>query len=74
MQMSHRYGFLFISVAMFLFGLYGVINPKGVKRENADVPGFADTGFAWMPVWGWRLTGIALVALSGFFLYLFLTR
>jgi hypothetical protein len=72
--MSTHYGFLFIFVIMFLSGLYSVINPKAVKKENADVPGFPKTGFSWMPVWGWRLMGIALLAVSGFSLYLFLTQ
>src|SRR5260370_26559007 len=38
MQMSSSYGFLFIFIIMFLLGLHGVINPKGVKKENVDVP------------------------------------
>jgi hypothetical protein len=72
--MSDRAGFLFVFVIMFLSGLYSVINPKAVKKENADVPGFPKTGFSWMPVWGWRLMGIAFLAVSGLFLYLFLTH
>jgi hypothetical protein len=72
--MSDRYGFLILFVVMLLFGLYSVINPKAVKKENADVPGFPRTGFSWVPAWSWRLMGIALLAVSGFFLYLFLTH
>jgi hypothetical protein len=74
MQMSDRAAFLFVFVIMFLSGLYSVINPKAVKKENADVPGFPKTGFSWMPAWGWRLMGIAFLAVSGLFLYLFLTH
>jgi hypothetical protein len=72
--MSDHTSFLFLFVVMFLFGLYAVINPKAVKKENADVPGFPKTGFSWMPAWGWRLMGIVVLAASGFFLYLFLTH
>jgi hypothetical protein len=71
--MSDPAGFLFLFVVMFLFGLYAVINPKAVKKENADVPGFPKTGFSWVPAWGWRMMGIALAA-SGFFLHLFRTH
>jgi len=74
MQASDRYGFLFIFVIMLLSGLYSVINPRAVEKENADVPGFPKTGFSWMPVWGIRLVGIALLAVSGFFFYMFLTH
>ena len=74
MQISAHYGFLFIFVIMFFSGLYSLINPKAVKKENADVPGIPKTGFSWMPVWAWRLMGIALLAVSGFFLYLFLAH
>jgi hypothetical protein len=72
--MSDHYGFLFVFVIMFLSGLYSTINPKAVEKENADVPGFPNTGLSWMPVWGIRLVGITLLAVSGVFLYLFLTR
>jgi hypothetical protein len=68
--MGDRYRFLFVFVIMFLFGLYSAINPKAVKKENADVPGFPKTGFSWMPAWGWRLMGIAFLAVSGFFILL----
>jgi hypothetical protein len=70
--MNDRAGFLFVFVVMLFFGLYAAINPKAVKKENQDVPGFYETGFSWMPVWAWRLFGIALLAVSGIFLYLFL--
>jgi hypothetical protein len=59
-----------VSVVMLLSGLYALVNPKAVKKENEDVPGFYKTGFSWVPVWGWRLFGIVLLAVSGFFLYL----
>jgi type II secretory pathway component PulF len=72
MQMNDRAGFLFVFVVMLFFGLYAVILPRAVKKENEDVPGFHKTGFSWVPVWGWRLFGIALLAVSGFFLNLFL--
>ena len=72
LAMNDRAGFLFVFVVLLLFGLYSVLSPKAVKKENAYVPGFPKTGFAWMPVWGWRLMGIAELAASGFFLYLFL--
>jgi hypothetical protein len=55
---------------MLLSGLYALVNPKAVKKENEDVTGFYKTGFSWVPVWGWRLFGIVLLAVSGFFLYL----
>jgi hypothetical protein len=58
----------------FFFGLYALINPKAVKKGNEDVPGFHKTGFSWVPVWGWRFCGIALLAVAGIFLYLFLTH
>jgi hypothetical protein len=74
MQMNNRAGFLFIFVVMLFFGLYSVISPKAVRKENADVPGFPKTGFSWMPVWGWRLVGIALLVVSGFCLYMFLAH
>ena len=74
MQTSDRYGFLFVFVIMFLSGLYSAINPKAVKKENADVPGFPKTGFSWIPVWGWRLLGFTFLAVSGVFLYLFLSH
>jgi hypothetical protein len=74
MKMNDRAEFLFVFVVMLVFGLYGVINPKAVKKVNADVPGFPKSGFSWMPVWGWRLFGIALLAVSGLCLYLFLTH
>jgi hypothetical protein len=69
---NNRAGFLFVFVVMLLFGLCAIANPKVVKKGNEDVPGFRKTGFSWVPVWGWRLFGIALLAVSGFFLYLFL--
>ena len=71
-QINDQAGFLFVFVVMLFFGLYAVTNPKAVKKENEDVPGFHKTGFSWMPVWAWRLFGIALLAVSGIFLYLFL--
>jgi hypothetical protein len=74
MQTSDRYGFLFVFLIMLLSGLYSVFNPKAVKAENADVTGFPKTGFSLMPVWGWRFMGIVLIAISGFFLYMFLTH
>jgi hypothetical protein len=70
--MNDRAGFLFVFVVMFFFGLYAVINPKAVKKGNEDVPGFHNTGFSWMPVWGWRLFGIALLGVAAIFLHLFL--
>ena len=70
--MNNRVGFLFVFVVMLLSGLYALVNPKAVKKENEDVSGFHKTGFSWMPVWGWRFFGIALLAVAGFFLYLFL--
>ncbi len=70
--MNDRAGFLFVFVVMLFFGLFGVIFPKAAKKGNEDVPGFPKTGFSWVPVWGWRLFGIALLAVSGIFLYLFL--
>jgi hypothetical protein len=72
--MNERFGFLFVSVVMLLSGLYAVANPKAVKKGNEDVPGFHKTGFSRVPVWGWRLLGIALLGVAGFFLYLFLTH
>ena len=72
--MDDRAGFLFIFVVMLFSGLYAVVFPKTVKKGNEDVPGFHKTGFSQVPVWGWRLIGIALLAVSGFFLYLFLLR
>jgi hypothetical protein len=48
--MSDRTGFLFVFVVMLFFGLYSVINPKAIKKENADVPGFPKTGFSWKPM------------------------
>jgi len=71
MQMNNRAAFLFVSSVMLLFGLYFIINPKTVKKENADVSGFPETGFSWMPAWGWRLFGIFLLAISGLCLYVF---
>jgi len=68
MQINDRYGFLF--AVAFLSGLYSVIKPQAVKKENADVPGFPKSPFSRMPAWGWRLAGIALLAVSGLFLYL----
>jgi hypothetical protein len=44
MKMNDRAGFLFVFVVMLVFGLYGVINPKAVKKANADVPGFPKSG------------------------------
>lgn len=70
--MSNRFGFLFLFVMLALLGLFAVMNPN--KKENADVPGFYKTGFSWMPIWGFRLVGIATLGLSGFFLYMFLTH
>jgi uncharacterized BrkB/YihY/UPF0761 family membrane protein len=70
--MNNRVGLLFVFVVMLLFGLYAVVNPKAVKKGNEDVPGFHKTGFSWMPVWGWRFFGIALLVVAGVFLYLFL--
>jgi hypothetical protein len=70
--MNDRAGFLFVFVVMLFYGLYAVIIPKAVKKENEDVPGFYKTGFSWVPVWGWRLFGIALLGVSAIFLYLFL--
>lgn len=70
--MNNRAGFLFVFIVMLLFGLYAVVNPKAVKKGNEDVPGFHKTGFSLMPVWGWRFFGIALLAVAGVFLYLFL--
>jgi hypothetical protein len=64
--MNERAGFLFVFVVMLFFGLYALIIPKAVKKENEE------TVFSWLPVWGWRLFGIALLAVSGFFLHLFL--
>ncbi len=72
--MSNRFGFLFLFVMLFLLGLFAVMNPKAAKKENADVPGFHKTGFSWMPIWGFRLVGIATLGISGFFLYMFLTH
>ena len=69
-----RAGFLIISVVMLIFGLYFVVKPEAVKKENADVPGFPKTGFSWMPVWGWRLVGVALLGVAGLCLYIFLTH
>ena len=72
--MSNRFGFLFLFVMLFLLGLFAAMNPKAAKKENADVVGFYKTGFSWMPLWGFRLVGIATLGLSGFFLYMFLTH
>jgi len=72
--MSNRFGLLFLFVLLFLLGLFTVMNPRAAKRENVDVPGFYKTGFSWMPIWGFRLVGIATLGLSGFFLYMFLTH
>jgi hypothetical protein len=57
---------------MLLSRLYALINPRAVKKGNEDVPGFHKTGFSRVPVWGWRVFGIALLVAAGFFLYLFL--
>ena len=35
MQVNNRAGLLFISVVMLFFGLYSVINPKAVSKENS---------------------------------------
>ena len=67
-------GFLLLFVVLLALGLYAAINPKAVKGENADVPGFYRTGFSWMPIWAFRLVGLATVGLSGLFLYLFLSH
>ena len=72
--MSNRFGFLFLFVMLALLGLFAVMNPRAAKKENADVPGFYKTRFSWMPIWGFRLVGIATLGLSGFFLYMFLTH
>jgi hypothetical protein len=72
--MSDRLVFLLLFVMLLLLGLFAVLNPQAAKKENADVPGFYKTGFSWMPVWGFRLVGIATLGLSGLFLYKFLTQ
>jgi hypothetical protein len=71
MRMNNHAGFLFISVVMLIFRLYSLINPKAVRRENTEVVGFPKTGFAWMPVCGSRLVGVAQLVVSGLCLYMF---
>ena len=70
--MNDQAGYLGIFVVMLCFGLYALINPKAVKKGHEDIPGFNKTGFSWVPEWGWRLSGIALLGVSAIFLYLFL--
>ena len=71
--MTQRYGLLFVFLALFVSGLYATLKPHAIHEENADVPGFHQTGFAWVSARGWRVLGIILLAASGPFLYLFLT-
>jgi hypothetical protein len=65
--MSDRFAFLVFAIALFPMGIYAAINSKAAKKGNAGVPGFPKTGFAKMPVWFFRLVGIATVGMSGFF-------
>jgi hypothetical protein len=58
--MNDRAGFLFVFVVMLFFGLYAVIIPKSVKKENEEAE------FSWVPVGGGRLFGVALLAVSRF--------
>jgi len=63
--------FLVLAVALLMLGSYAILNPRAVKRENADGPHFS-TGFARMPLWLWRVVGVITVGLAGFFVYMFL--
>jgi hypothetical protein len=71
--MGDRLGFLFFAVVLLLLGLYAFLNPRKVKRQNADGPYFK-SGFANMPVWFFRVGGIVTLGMSAFFAYMFWTH
>ena len=71
--MSDRFGFLFLAVVLLPLGLYALLNPRGTKRQNADGPYFR-IGLANMPLWFFRASGIATLAMSVLFAYLFWTH
>jgi hypothetical protein len=71
--MSDRLGFLLGAPVLLILGVYAVVNPHGVKRENADGPYFK-TGLAGMPIWFFRAMGVVTVGMAAFFVYLFWTH
>jgi len=71
--MSDRFAFLFFAVVVLLLGLYSLLNPQGVKRENADGPYFK-SGLANLPLWVFRAAGIVTLGRSAFFAYMFWTH
>ena len=50
-----------------------MLNPQGVKRENADGPYFK-SGLANLPLWVFRADGIVTLGRSAFFAYTFWTH
>ena len=71
--MSDRLGFLLGALVLLILGVYALVNPQGVKRENADGPYFK-TGFAGMPIWFFRAMGVLTVGMAAFFVYMFWTH
>ena len=66
LSVGERWMFLGLAVALLMLGSYAILNPRAVKRENADGPYFR-TGFARMPLWLWRVVGVITVGVAGFF-------
>jgi uncharacterized protein YjeT (DUF2065 family) len=71
--MGDHFGFLFFAVVLLLLGLYSLLNPRGVKKQNADGPYFK-SGLANMPLWFFRAIGIVTLGMSAFFAYMFWTH
>jgi len=71
--MSDRFAFLLVAVVLLPLGLYGLLNPRGAKKQNADGPYFK-TGLANMPLWFFRAAGIVTLGMSAFFTYMFWTH
>jgi len=67
---SNRLGFLFGALVLLILGIYALVNPHGVKRENAGGPYFK-TGLAGMPIWFFRAVGVVTIGMSAFFVYMF---
>jgi hypothetical protein len=71
--MSDRFAFLFFAVGLLPFGLYAVLNPRGVNREKADGPYFK-SALANIRLCAFRAAGIVTLGRSAFFAYRFWTH
>jgi len=73
LNVGERWMFLVLALVLLLLGSYATLNPRAVKRENADGPYFK-TGFARMPLWFFRTIGFVTLGVAVFFGYMVWTH